>query len=247
MCTSGAYSGLNYFAFYMPLAKTSFVSEELLLELKASIDKRKTAYYQIFCGLAYLHSLYIIHADIKPDNILVFKKGGKYVYKIIDFGLSKTSSYLGLEYSLNVGTAEWKAPEIFDYLYSNTHVGHISSAVDIWSMGVIIYDIIYQNSSGLFASSSLKILGQLAQLHGLYIEIDTVDPQIIIQKATPYASADSPWRHLGNELLGLSYLKKGDKEKARSSLHKILEDPKVPAAFKVRAQAIINYLNTDQK
>ncbi|HCI48772.1 MAG TPA: hypothetical protein DEZ09_02885 [Holosporales bacterium] len=110
-----------------------------------------------------------------------------------------------------------------------------------------LYDIIYQNSSGLFASSSLKILGQLAQLHGLYIEIDTVDPQIIIQKATPYASADSPWRHLGNELLGLSYLKKGDKEKARSSLHKILEDPKVPAAFKVRAQAIINYLNTDQK
>jgi len=150
MCTSGAYSGLNYFAFYMPLAKTSFVSEELLLELKASIDKRKTAYYQIFCGLAYLHSLYIIHADIKPDNILVFKKGGKYVYKIIDFGLSKTSSYLGLEYSLNVGTAEWKAPEIFDYLYSNTHVGHISSAVDIWSMGVIIYDIIYQKTNDTF-------------------------------------------------------------------------------------------------
>lgn len=110
-----------------------------------------------------------------------------------------------------------------------------------------LYEIIYKNSTSLFSPSKEKVLGQLAHIHGLYIDIDTADPELIIRQATPYAKQDSPWQMLANELLGLAYLKKGDKEKARSYLGKIVEDPKSAAALKVRAQAVINYLNTTQK
>jgi hypothetical protein len=110
-----------------------------------------------------------------------------------------------------------------------------------------LYDIIYKNSTGLFTPSQTKLLGQLAELRSLYIDIDAIDPQIIIQRATPYATQDSPWKNLAYELLGLAYLKKGDKEKAKSHLNKILEDPKISPTFKIRAQAVVNYLNTDQK
>jgi len=110
-----------------------------------------------------------------------------------------------------------------------------------------LYDIIYRHSTGLFTSSKMKAFGQLAFLRSLYIDVDSVDPQTIIQKVTPYAQKDSPWKDLANELLGLAYLKKGDKEKSKEFFGKIVSDPKIPSAFKIRSQAVINYLNTESK
>jgi hypothetical protein len=110
-----------------------------------------------------------------------------------------------------------------------------------------LYDIIYRNSTGLFTSSKMKAFGQLSFLRRLYIDVDSVDPQTIIQKVTPYAQKDSPWKDLANELLGLAYLKKGDKEKSKEYFGKIVSDPKIPSAFKIRSQAVINYLNTESK
>ena len=110
-----------------------------------------------------------------------------------------------------------------------------------------LYEIIHKNSSGLFTSSKTKILGQLAHLRSLYIDIDIADPETIIKQATPYAGENSPWQNLANELLGLAYLKKGDKDKAKSYLNQVVEGANTPSPFKIRAQAVINYLNTTQK
>lgn len=110
-----------------------------------------------------------------------------------------------------------------------------------------LYSIISKNSMGLFSSSKEKILGELAQMHSFYIDIDSESPDVLIKKVTPYANEESPWKNLAYELLGLAYLKIGDKEKSKSYFRKITEDPKASAAFKVRSQAVINYLNTNQK
>ncbi len=43
---------------------------------------------QIYQRLRDLHSIGILHNDIKPNNILFDKEGGRILY-LIDFGLSK--------------------------------------------------------------------------------------------------------------------------------------------------------------
>jgi serine/threonine protein kinase len=45
-------------------------------------------YKQVFAGLKHLYENYIIHSDIKEDNILVSIVDRKPIYKIADFGLS---------------------------------------------------------------------------------------------------------------------------------------------------------------
>jgi serine/threonine protein kinase len=111
----------------------------------------------------YLHSIRIIHHDIKPENILISLKGH---FKLSDFGLSKTLSENGefeveeahvknlrdfvefkkFPFMLNfgddedenkdaVGTLNYMAPELFTDKYQH------GSGIDYWAIGVLIFDL----------------------------------------------------------------------------------------------------------
>tara|TARA_B110000285_G_scaffold159152_1_gene177578 strand:+ start:552 stop:767 length:216 start_codon:yes stop_codon:yes gene_type:complete len=45
-----------------------------------------TLMYNMLCGIKYIHSAGIMHRDVKPDNILISKKG---TVMFCDFGLSR--------------------------------------------------------------------------------------------------------------------------------------------------------------
>ena len=89
-------------------------------------------------GLLYLHSLGIIHADIKLENILAYKtsefKNKK--FKISDFGLSQFVNEKGFaELKEYQGTKGYIAPEI------KPGGCQITTKVDIWSLGVVLYEM----------------------------------------------------------------------------------------------------------
>ena len=82
---------------------------------------------QIIDGINYIHSLDIIHNDLKPNNILFSKEG---IIKITDFGLSKFS-YHKISSESYEGT----------YLYKDPNNKIITKYNDIYSLGVIIFEL----------------------------------------------------------------------------------------------------------
>jgi serine/threonine protein kinase len=82
-------------------------------------------------GLAYLHESGIVHRDLKPENI--FYEDG-YV-KIGDYGLSKFISVSRQSgQTISVGTIHYMAPEIGS--------GNYSSSIDIYSLGIILFELL---------------------------------------------------------------------------------------------------------
>ncbi|KAJ8750344.1 hypothetical protein K2173_014259 [Erythroxylum novogranatense] len=98
---------------------------------------------QIFQGLIYLNkrAQKIIHYDLKPGNVLFDEFG---VAKVTDFGLSKIVEddvgSQGMELtSQGAGTYWYLPPECFEL--SRTPL--ISSKVDVWSAGVLFYQMLF--------------------------------------------------------------------------------------------------------
>lgn len=103
---------------------------------------------QILKGIAYMHQQKIIHLDLKPENIVCVDTTGTSI-KIIDFGLA---SRLDSSTPLKVmhGTPEFVAPEVISY-------EPVSSATDMWSIGVICY-ILLSGESPFQGSSDSETL-----------------------------------------------------------------------------------------
>ncbi|GMH28953.1 hypothetical protein Nepgr_030796 [Nepenthes gracilis] len=93
--------------------------------------------YGIARGLAYLHHEcleWVIHCDIKPENILL---DNEYEPKISDFGLAKLSQRggIGSQVSRIRGTKGYMAPEWAMNL-------PITAKVDVYSYGVVILELV---------------------------------------------------------------------------------------------------------
>ncbi|NWR76933.1 MYLK3 kinase, partial [Centropus unirufus] len=96
-----------------------------LTELDAILFTR-----QICEGVHYLHQHYILHLDLKPENVLCVNRTGNQI-KIIDFGFARR--YKPREkLKVNFGTPEFLAPEVVNYDF-------VSFPTDMWSVGVITY------------------------------------------------------------------------------------------------------------
>ncbi|XP_017262467.1 obscurin isoform X3 [Kryptolebias marmoratus] len=102
------------------------------LLLRGSVSEKEVQSYiqQILEGVGHIHSMNILHLDIKPDNILMVYPPQDEI-KICDFGFCQEIDTSRHQYCM-FGTPEFVAPEI-------VHQEPVTVATDIWAVGVIAY------------------------------------------------------------------------------------------------------------
>ncbi|KAK0973034.1 hypothetical protein LTR54_017427 [Friedmanniomyces endolithicus] len=111
---------------------------------KISGDEAIAVLQQGLSALVFLHEQSpapIVHRDIKPENLLV-QSGEPIHIKLGDFGISKASEDL----KTLCGTPMYLPPELARHHGSKSSRSRIqySQAVDIWSLGVVIYQYVYE-------------------------------------------------------------------------------------------------------
>lgn len=109
----------------------------------------KIAFKQILDAVSFCHSKNIVHRDIKLDNILLDEYGN---IKLCDFGVSKRMPKDG-KFRERCGTPAYIAPEILN------ETGYDGKTADIWSMGVVLYAMLYGNFP--FKAENVKDLEKL--------------------------------------------------------------------------------------
>ena len=142
---------------------TPFIAMEFLKgeDLAAELRKKKRLpiaeavdYLLQACeALGEAHANDIVHRDLKPANlVIVTRKDTTRCLKLIDFGISKvatdTSSDLTNTYGY-LGSPSYSAPEQFESTRALTASG------DLWSLGVILYELVCGKRPFDFASDGL--------------------------------------------------------------------------------------------
>ncbi|EDN91219.1 hypothetical protein SS1G_00622 [Sclerotinia sclerotiorum 1980 UF-70] len=109
---------------------------------------------QILEGLAHIHSLNFVHRDLKPENIFI---DGASNVKIGDLGLATRGQYSAIDRSSasamqnsgdltrSIGTFSYIAPEIRSAVSGGPYTGK----VDIYSLGVIFFEMCYAPLVGM--------------------------------------------------------------------------------------------------
>lgn len=113
---------------------------------------RKSLMHQILKGVKYMHDNWIMHRDMKPQNILVVGGGRKRGHvKIADFGLARIYQApikCLSEVERVVVTLWYRAPELL------LGTKHYTKAVDMWSTGCIFAEMV--NTRELFCGKEVE-------------------------------------------------------------------------------------------
>lgn len=132
---------------------TEFIEGVTLRAALAStrMDSRKALEIavQVASALAAAHDAGVVHRDIKPENIMLRPDG---YAKVLDFGIAKlseqsrtsddhgaaTTAMLQTRPGLVLGTARYMSPE-------QARGQKVDARSDIWSLGVVLYEIVTGN------------------------------------------------------------------------------------------------------
>ncbi|MCI4387023.1 hypothetical protein PGIGA_G00069470 [Pangasianodon gigas] len=109
-----------------------------MLELDRGLTEKQI---QVICkqmleALVYLHSMKIIHRDLKAGNILLTLDGD---IKLADFGVSAKNTKTLQRRDSFIGTPYWMAPEVV--MCETTKDAPYDYKADIWSLGITLIEL----------------------------------------------------------------------------------------------------------
>ncbi|TPX64809.1 hypothetical protein CcCBS67573_g08300 [Chytriomyces confervae] len=124
----------TYIAIVMELAKGGELFEHILTSRCLTEEESRKMFAQVICAVGFIHSIGIVHRDLKLENILLDEERNVLV---TDFGFANKS--LGAEGLLRTscGSPCYAAPELV-----TSDLGYVGEAADIWSCGVILFSMI---------------------------------------------------------------------------------------------------------
>lgn len=117
------------------------------IERVPNMDEPLASYIfrQVVSAVSYLHNLFILHRDIKDENIILDEK---FHVKLIDFG---SATFMGEElFSTFCGTMEYCSPEV---IQGNKYRG---PELEMWALGVTLYTLIFGENPFVDVDETLK-------------------------------------------------------------------------------------------
>jgi eukaryotic-like serine/threonine-protein kinase len=110
---------------------------------RIAIGQRLEIFLAVCRAVQHAHQKGVIHRDLKPSNVLVMEQEGAPVPKVIDFGVAKATDQWAVEKTLltqfgqMVGTPEYASPE-----QAEVTTGDVDESSDVYSLGVILYELL---------------------------------------------------------------------------------------------------------
>lgn len=152
---------------------TEFIEGQTLRErLRSNVDIEEAIEIatQVASALVAAHRVKIVHRDIKPENIMIRTEDG--LLKVLDFGLAKIAARSPRDASADskvataimadtapgvvIGTVAYMSPE-------QARGDTIDERTDIWSLGVVLYEMVTGCSPFIAGTSNEIISGILSK------------------------------------------------------------------------------------
>ncbi|KAK3363538.1 hypothetical protein B0T25DRAFT_46812 [Lasiosphaeria hispida] len=156
------------------------------------LREEEAIYYfrQMMSALEYCHSLNICHRDLKPENILL-KADGQ--VKIADFGMAALQQTPTHQLRTACGSPHYAAPELLRQQY------YKGSAVDIWSLGVILFAMLAGHLPFDDPDQSIMLAkakrAQYKMPRGLSPEAEDLIRKILVHQPSMRITMREMWKH----------------------------------------------------
>jgi len=118
----------------------------------------------------------LIHRDLKPDNLFLDKSDVNLRIKVGDFGLVReTNGYKNYSFA---GTFSYMAPEVLE-------CGRYNQSADVYSIGAILYELIFGNPPAYIAPTLLPCPGVSKELLALVAHMIKTERDRLTYKQFP--------------------------------------------------------------